>query len=649
MGQAPRPIVISDLRGGRNGTDPPLTLPDNQCVEAENVDWKDAAVARKRGGATALSMTGGTTLGDIASSLIRHVPGNTETAAELWTVDGDLSPVKRLAGGATWADVTVDDALNTLPQDMVGVSFNGKLFLAYSSAVDRLHCYDPSLAVPRVRRVGLNPGTNQPGVANTGAGAYAATQRFYRARFLQLSGGTIVRWSEPTPPIAFTPSGAGAAVRVTMPALPGEGETHWQVEVSLDNATFYRLIGQVVGTTTYDDSAATTTYSANPLSDPLGTYSLPTRVKYLMTDGNRLLMAENFSTGFHSRVWFTAVLGSTDQGDDERIPSTTTQKFFVDLNENDGGAITGMGGPLNGSPYIFKQREVWKMTPTGSVTTPYVVRKLRDDIGCVAHKSIVVGQDALGRAALYFMSHRGPYRITADGVIEYLGRDNEDIWRTVNLGAATVLAHSVYYPDLHQWWLWISTGSSDTPDVKMMFDAQLGFPDQNGQIRGGWAKHTGSSAAARCSCLFSNTVGATMSRDLKPYIGRSAINTIWKCDTADVDDAGTDFQAKVTTRPLMTTPDLLRKSGIGESTIVAKAATSMSVSVTIARDFGKETRTHTVSIAPAASETRVVKKAEGSEMGEADVIQMTIGDSAANEQVWTVDALIVPVTTQEMR
>jgi hypothetical protein len=45
----------------------------------------------------------------------------------------------------------------------------------------------------------------------------------------------------------------------------------------------------------------------------------------------------------------------------------------------------------------------------------------------------------------------------------------------------------------------------------------------------------------------------------------------------------------------------------------------------------------------------VVKLTEGLEMGEANVVQMTVGDSAASAATWTIDALITPVTTQESR
>ena len=657
------PIVVDDLRGGRNDTDPPMSLPLNQATEFLNCDWKDTAFGRKRGGSTAVSQTGGTAWGGVVSWLCRHVPGGTDTDAELWATDDDSAPVKRLLSGTTWADVTMDDAPGN-GYDIVGATLNGKLFLAFNSSVDRLHVWDPNLAVARVRRVGFaTPAA--PTVANQGAGTYAATLRYYRVRWLQVStiGGAtvIVRRSEAGASVSFTPSGTGQYARVTQPTLPGEGETHWEVDESTDNATWYvrrgfeQGIHLAIATTFFDDDALVADLTARPASDVAGTHSRFPSVKFLMTDGNRVLGGGAWeasgadSSGKNSRIWFTPVLGSADKGDDERVPNTSTQKNWVVLNENDGGALTGCGGPLSGLLWWFKYRQVWKLQPTGDVVTPYIPRKMRDDIGCVAHKTICIGEDQWGRAALYFLSHRGPYRVTQDGDIEYLGRDNEVTWRSMNLAASTVVAHALYYPELHQWWLWIATGSSNDPDVKMVFDVQLGIEDANNQIRGGWAKHTGDSAGARCSCLFSNTLGASMSRDLKPHIGRSSGTVILKCDTTDVDDNGTDFQSTITTRPLLTTKDLARKVSCLELTVIGKALAESDVTVTINRDFGKETRSQSISLAPSASETRIVQRVAALEMGEADVIQITVGDSAANEEKWSIDAIVVPVVSQEAK
>lgn len=646
-----KPIVIADLRGGRNGADPPLSLPENQCVEALNVDWYDGMIGRKRPGADSVSLTGGTAFTGPMNTLARHVPAADETAAEFWGIDAAATPlVKRLTGGTSWADISLDDAIATRPQDAVPVSLNGKLFWFYDSSVDRPHVYDPTLASPRIRRMGFVDPTTGPTVADQGAGAYAAVIRYYRIRWLQLSGPVVIRRSEPSNSQSFTPDGAHGSARVTRPTAAGEGETHWEIEASTNNVTFYRLSQVVIATTTYDDSAATTTYSANTLSDVVGTYSPPTSGKYAMTDGNRILFAGAWeSGGKNSRVWFTPVLGSSDQGDDERVPNTTTQKNFVDLNENDGGGVTGCGGPLFGSPYTFKYREIIKLVPTGDVNVPYIPRKLFDSIGCVNHKTIVVADDETGAPALYFLSHKGPYRIGSNG-LQYLGRDNEDIWKTMNLGATNTVAHAVAHPDIHQVWFWVATSANNDPDTKMVFDTLLGHPDDQNRVRGGWAKHTGNTAGARCSALFSNTLGASMSRDLKPHIGRSTGTTILKCDSSSAtDDAGTTFQAYVKMRPILPAGNFGQNFGIGQTTILAKSASGVTITQTIDKDFGVESPTSTALLTPAASETRVIREFEGSQMSGAGSIQIQLGDGSAVSNSWTLDALCIPVTGQEAR
>lgn len=656
------PVVIADLRGGRNDTDPPLALRSDQAVEMLNVHFKDTPFAAKRGGAAAVTDTGGTAFSGGIAVVLRHVPGGDETAAEFWGIDDAATPiVKRMTGGTSFANVTVDDAITT-SKFVVGATLNSKLFLAYDSSGDRLHVYDPNLASPRVRRVGFaTPAA--PTVANYGAGTYAATLRYYRVRWLQLSGSTVIRRSEPGASVSFTPNGTSEGARITQPTPPGEGETHWELENSTDDKSWTVFSGHLggidataIGTTTIDQTAATSGFANWRVSDPAGMHSRFPSVKYLLSDGNRLLGAGAWeasgadSGGKNSRVWFTPVLGSADRGDDERVPNMTNQKNWVDLNENDGGFITGLGGPLAGVPFAFKYRQVWKLVPTGSVGTPYLPRKLRDDIGCINHKSIAIGEDEAGRPALYWMSHKGPYRATIDQGIQYLGRDNEVMWRSVNLGASGTSTLSVYYPDLHQWWVWIATGSENNPDVKMVFDVHLGVPDGRNQVRGGWVKHDGPSAVARTACLMSNTLGATMSRDLKPYIGRASGTAIWKLDTSDLDDAGTDFQAYVKPRPIQTLGELGVKIKVEESYLLAKTLTGVTLTLTVDRDFGAETRTFTATLtAEEGSQTRVFKKFEGSGLGEGKVVHVQVGDGSAQEGAWSIDALVVPKVQQELR
>lgn len=655
-------LIVVGVLNGRNGVDPPLSLPDDQAVEMLNIDRYHGMMGRKRPGSDLVTETGGTAFSSGLQSLFRHVPGADETLAELWAIDGAATPiVKRMTAGTTFADVTLDDAISTKPQEVMVAPLNGKLFLAYDSPQDRLHCYDPTLGSPRVRRVGIAPGVAAPTVANTGGGAYAAVARWYRVRWVhEVSAQPVTRRSEPTPAVAFTPSGAGTAARVTRPAIPNEGETGWELEVSLDNVTWNVLAsdylkpagaGVPIATTFYDDSVVTTAYAGFAASDLSGAYGLFPSVKSLISDGNRLLGAGAWesagatSSGKNSRVWYTPVLGSADKGDDERVPNQTSQKNWVDLNENDGGGIVGLG-LVNSTPIVFKYRAIWKLIPTGDVVTPYLPKKLIDGIGCVAQKSIAIGEDEGGRPALYFLSHRGAYRLLATGLLQYLGRDNEDL--TVNLGATTVVAHAVYYPAIHQYWLWIATGVSNDPDTRLVFDPLLGETDPVGRIRKGWFKHTGNAAGARCACLFANTLGAAMSRDLKPYMGRSSGTVIYKCDTTNTMDNATAFQATITTKPLRTGPPGTN-IGVAESYLLAEANPNVTITQTLSRDYGLETRASTVGLTPDATETRVLKKFEASALSGAGTVHVTIGDGSALAQNWVLDTLTIPITAQERR
>lgn len=644
------PLVIADLRGGRNGTDPPHSLPENQCVEALNVDWYDGLLARKRNGATAVTDTGGTAFSSGMQSLFRHIPGADETAAEFWGIDGAATPiVKRMTGGTSFANVTLADAIATSPQKVVGATLNGKLFLAYDSTSDRLHVYDPQLGSPKVRRVGFATPAAPTAADSAVGGSYAAVLRYYRVRWLQLNGTLVVRRSEAGASVSFTPNGSFDAAVVTRPTAASEDETHWEVEASTDNTTFYRLAQVAIGTTTYSDSALTTTYSSNTESAVAGHHSAPTSWQYLMTDGNRLIGAGAWETSGakYSRVWFTPVLGSTDRGDDERIPNQTDQKNWVDLNENDGGFVTGMGGPVNGNVIVFKYRQTYKLVATGDSNTPYLPRRISDQIGCVSHKSICLAEDEAGRPALYFLSHKGPYRLGSGG-LQYLGRDNEDVWSAVNLGATSVVAHTASHTDRHQVWFHVATGSSNDPDTRMVFDTLLGIPNGSSRVRGGWSKHTGDAPSARCSVMMSNTLAAAMSRDLKPYIGRATGTAIWKADSSATNDAGTTFAASVKTKPLGVAP-LGVNAGIGQSHLLAKAASGVTITQTIDRDFGLETRTATVLLTAAGSETRVLRKIEGSDLSGCGTIQIQIGDGSAASNGWTLDALSIPVDVQEPR
>ena len=644
-------LPITDCRGGRNDSDPPQSLPDDQCIEALNVDWWEGTVANKRQGSTALSTTfssGGPFTAAI-SSLIRHVPGSDETAAELWAFDNAAtSVVGRLAASTQFVAPTMVDALDAnAALAVVGASLNGKLFLAYNSALNRLHVWDPANSA--VRRVGL--ATPDPPTVATQGGSGLSFTRYYRIRTVDISGSDTRRRSEASTSVSITITD-DAGVTVTRPTLvANEYETHWEAEYAdASTGPWYRAGQIATGTTTYSDTAAT--ISTTNLSASTGINRPPPSPRFIVATDNRLVMAGSYETSGSyvvpkdTRVWWTPVLGSNDIGDDERIVVTDSAALgtaYLDVE----AAVTGLG-LLGSTVYVFSYRRIWILELTGQSTAPF--RRFSLDtggIGCIHHKTIVQAEDENGTPCLYFISHRGPYRIGPNG-LQYLNGDNETLWSTVNLAATGVVAHGIYHSDKHQIWWWICTGSSNNADTKIVFDTKLGQTTAGDAVRKGWAKHTGASAVARCAVMFANTVGATMSRDLKPYIGQvDAANTIWKCDSTATDDAGTTFQAYVDTKEYGT---LGMNHGIRDGVLVGQAASGVPVVVTAISDFGfNSDAAATATLTAVGAETRVQKRLEGLQTAGVGTFRLRIGDSGAISNQWTVDGIVLNVTEQEAR
>src|SRR3990167_4162445 len=356
------PIVFTGMRGRDGSTTSVIEIQKHKFLQAVNVDGYRAAFARKRGGSDAVfASTTSEAFTGVLSTLLSHIPGADPTARELWGIDDAATPVvQRLTGGTAWASPTLKDNIATKPWEVSAASFNGKMFVAYDSAVDRLHVWDTST----VRRVGLaTPAAAS--VANTGSGSYAATLRYYKLVWAELSGSTILRRSELSASVSFTPSGSGTAARVTQPTAAGEGETHWILYGSSDDTVYEKLSTIAIGTTTYDDSTNPSAYDGDA-PPRAGTHTNWTSVKYLLSTGNQLLGAGSWeSGGKNNRVWYSAFIGQTGEGDDECVPQTSDISNYVDLDENDGGYITGLGGPLDGRPLVFKRNQVHRLGAPG--------------------------------------------------------------------------------------------------------------------------------------------------------------------------------------------------------------------------------------------------------------------------------------------
>jgi hypothetical protein len=635
------PIVISGIRG-RNGTDNALMLPDWACSEAYNVDFDGTHVASRRGGSIALATTfasGGPFVGPVGS-LLTHVPGTAEAEAELWGFDAGSTVVGRLAGQITWRQAAAIDA-HTDSINVTGASLGGFFWLTYNSAVNRSQVWDTSL----LRRRGFaTPGT--PTRATLG-GAGNTFTRFYRVRWVSIVGADRVRQSEPSPSVTLTITD-DSGIRVTRPTAASEGETHWDVEYADSDAGPWYVAGTVViATTTYDDTEATID-TTNDLSAVEGDHMPPPSWKINVKSGARLLCAGCWETSagssfvpLNNEVYWTPVLGESDIGDLERQPIS----YRVALDH----PVTAISEAINGNHWVFGYRGMSSLTPAGSGESAYSRFTERLDLGCLRQQAQVIGDDEFGQSALYFLSHRGPYRITSRGM-QYLGRDIEDVWDTVNLDAASVTATMSYDADEHCIYVWLATETDTYPDARLRFFTQLGHADGD-EVRGGWVRDTGHATVGNvvAATAFASTVGTLMSARRSVYTSYSVALGIFKTNIG-TDDNGNDFKAYVETKEY-SPAGLGQNCSLGEMHIVAEAGTNALAHVTFLTDFGRQSlEAELISLAPEYAETSVQKPIKGQQVSDIGTIRFKIGDATETDPGFgTIAALFVPFTPGSRR
>lgn len=268
-------IAITSLEGGLNDTDPPQALKDNECVVAENVEFFNSSCGERRAGSVSLSLTG-SGLDDESTMvhLSQWFPTNSATSAEYLAISATLGSTVSAARRDTtgvWHSITPNDAINSSAPNIYGIvaqALDANNFVAYKSLVDRLHILDNS---GNWRAAGLaQPAV--PTVANsTTAGGYRGP-RYFRIRYTVMSGDVILRRSEPSDSTVFTPLGTKDGAVVTKPTTIGEGETHWELEASEDDANYYIIATTAVGTTTYTDkTVASKTYQTAIVGAPVST------------------------------------------------------------------------------------------------------------------------------------------------------------------------------------------------------------------------------------------------------------------------------------------------------------------------------------------------------------------------------------------
>jgi hypothetical protein len=633
---------ISSLRGGLNNTDPAIALPSDQVVVAENVEWTRSTLGERRRGSDAIDLTGSDLAGcDRIVWLHRHLPTTDEADAQLWALgitDGSPSTATLAYKDTSWHTVSISDALTidgVSEYQVQGQTLHGKLFIAYNSGVDRLHVWDGT----SLRRTGLAEPAAPTG-ANQGSGSLAATARYYRVRYTAQSGGVTLRRSEPSEVYTITPSGTGSAVRITKPASISEGETHWELELSADNANFYVIATTVVGTTTVDDTQDLTTLASAgfTLSEDIGDYSLIPSIRYLTADQDRLMGGGSFEDeDLASRVVWTPVYNDPGDGNDERIPIDTDN--FLNLDGFEGGPLTGLSATINGYVFGFKNSHIYKLVRTGFRTRAYDAIPLTKERGAL-EGSIVPGIDQSGNPALYFLDLAvGACRFGANG-LEPCGADIWETWKTVNINAASIVSRGIYFPEHRQVHWWVATDDSDTPDTRIVLQTNETRSGDDGARRG-WSIWTGPSAAALAVCLFSDNIDddTDRNRTLKPFIALDGAGLIQRTDTGD-DDNGTEYDARIVTKPY-THGNLLHQFECKNGVLLAKATDGATINITITPNFGADA-THTKSVeaidlSPAGAETSVIRPLDNLSLAELKALQIEFSDPDAPGSRWELE------------
>ena len=630
-------LVISSLRGGLNNQDAAIALPEDQCVTMTNVELVESMLGERRLGTDAITLPAFISGKDRVPLVVRHTPTADEADAELWVLGVTGTTTASLGRKtSTWqTEVTISDTptLTGLFQyQWQAISLHGKLFFAYKSNVNRLHVWDGT----SMRRAGLDNPSAAPTAADMGGvGTFSGT-RYYRVRYVIISGSTVLVRGEPSAVLTFSPLGTRAGVTVTKPATISEGETHWELEASTDNANFYRIAQTAVGTTTYDDTLAS--YTSETLSETLTDYELIPSARFLASDEDRLIWAGNYDDDDQaSRVGWTPVLGASGSGNDERFATSTDP--FKDLDTYHGGPITGLTEPILGGNWVFKLHGFYKMTRNNQVNKAYDIDKYSDTIGAL-DGSVTTGVDETGQACVYFIDHEmGPCRMGIRGLMR-CGEDIRQSWKDMNLDATKVTCRSFFYPRKKQMMWAIAESGQNTPTLMIVLHVDKSRPYADG-IRKGWTIWNGNRAKAISMCLFADNIEDNTDRSTRliPFMGLEGLGLVHQCDTGNTDN-GVAYTATITTRPFVL-KSILSTFKILAAAVMAKAVASAQLTIKLIKDTDTTNETTVTvtdkSMAARAAETDVIHYLDEFKGAEMRVAQVQFTDPTTVSAQWRVD------------
>lgn len=645
-------ISLGPLKG-QNSSDNPLTLGEGWATDTENIVLDPlSCLAAKRRGSTRLTLPPG------SYNLARHVPlGSTEAQDELWTFASDEANryfAWRKVGGGPW--LVVEGFPSTF-RVIRALSFNGKLFLAGSGVGNRLYLWDGTV----VRKAGLL-GSAAPTLSQGPAVAGLPSRaRFYKVDWIYRHNNRVESRSELSA-AGTGPNVAGFGVTVTRPA-PVEHATHWRAWGSADGAIYFRLSGDLpLATLTFDDLVNPLAY-AGEVGPEIGTYLPPPMPTRLLTDGHRLLMSGNGSyfdqpqpgetAPRTNRVWYTPVLGTLDQADDERIPFTSEQKNFLDIGDPPQGDVTELVGPMEGQVFAFSRNRPWRLIPTGDLVTPYLTYPVTSVFGCgdtphTISPAAALGETETGQPAIYFADQAtGLYRITGGEDVQFVSADIHS--EVLRLRPRRVVGDIVFaWPEVKQTW-WLVQLQEPVETWIYVFQWEAGHVEAR-TVQGGWTKwklaeHGG---AATMFVLHNRTPGdATPHAKARvPYLCASGVAYVF--DRGAALDGDTSYSASLTCAPLL--PAAAHQTfRVAPPTLITTPHLMTRLTVSAIRDFGTEERSADIWLAPEGHETAVVRTAEGLFAADVTAVQIKIADAVPNVALWQIFLATMPASRQEPR
>jgi hypothetical protein len=608
-------------------------LPTNFWVHelSASVQWASVLYAL-----VGVSSSGGVPLKD----LMRFQPTNDVADDELWAIDSYGRLDRRTQAGGWQGGVPVVNykvgAFLSTAHGSNGVSLHGKFFLALhgTTYADRTHVWDGTV----LRWSGLDAPAAAPTAADSGGAGTLSGTRYGRVRWTQVVNGVTVLRSEPSAVQTFTPSGGDASITWSRPSgggfTSGSVETHWELELSIDNNLFYRVGSFAVATLTYVDTQTLAAGYADigDLSEALTEYTPLPAANHLAADEDRLLLGGSPYTPVNdSRVSWTPLRADLGVGNDERVPATA--RFFLDLLGLNSGGLTMLMPAVMGGIWAFKNSQMHKLVRSGRPSKAYDSVQISPSRGCLP-RAAHAGTDEHGIACVYFTDQNvGACRYGANG-LEDLMQKRRALAARINLNAS-VSAVVVFYPKHWLVWYALTLDSSAVPNYLACFNIR----------QRSWTDYTGNIATAVSAILFPDVTTNKLRPHLAP--GTAVTSNLVIADQGVTDD-GTRFRGYLVSKAFQL-GELFSEFEIDGAVLVAKASDS-EIEVAAIRNTGLEEKRAQPQSIVGSGEAYTTVQFDDLAMAELEQAQFEVGDpesysGADLEQTWTLEGVAIRPTS----